>query len=314
MKITLSDFIQKDNSQTYFSSCRKEVTAFEKLCEEAGIPTGRPHRSFRELLESALDVLAQFIPTITIDPKDGTFTINPAGNIGKNSTAKTSKPAKVNLPRYVDNLRIALDEILLKSNLRLWLMVDRLDEIFPRRSDVETRALRGLLRTLKEFSTKRISVKVFLRDDILAQVTDTNQGFTALTHITSRQADKLRWSEEQILLLIVKRLFANQKLREFLRVNPDTLQKDQQYRTDVFYKVFPATMPQDVPTLRWIYEQTMDGQKVVTPRDIIDLLTRAKQKQQDDFRTDSEGECDCIIGPSAIQYGFNELARRKKLG
>ena len=67
----------------------------------------------------------------------------------------------------------------MKSDLYLWLMVDRLDELFARRSDTETRALRGLLRTLTLFRSDRIRVKVFLRDDILEQIV-AGQGFTAL--------------------------------------------------------------------------------------------------------------------------------------
>jgi hypothetical protein len=47
-------------------------------------------------------------------------------------------------------------------------------------------------------------VKVFLRDDILNQIV-ADKGFTALTHITARRSDILRWSEEQILAMIVRR-------------------------------------------------------------------------------------------------------------
>ena len=56
------------------------------------------------------------------------------------------------------------------SQLSLWLMVDRLDEVFPRRSDVERTALRGLLRAMRYFASASIRVKVFLRDDMLEQV------------------------------------------------------------------------------------------------------------------------------------------------
>jgi hypothetical protein len=44
-------------------------------------------------------------------------------------------------------------------------MVDRLDEIFPRRSAVERKALRGLLRATRFFSSDGIRVKIFLRDN-----------------------------------------------------------------------------------------------------------------------------------------------------
>ena len=132
-----------------------------------------------------------------------------------------------------------LDEILKRSNLRLWMMIDRLDEIFPRRSGVETKALRGLLRTLREFGTAELKWNIFPRDDILSQVTSGGKGFTALTHVTARQADKLRWSEDQILTLIVRRLFANDRLRSFLGIADKSITTDHQYRVESFYRSSP---------------------------------------------------------------------------
>jgi hypothetical protein len=56
----------------------------------------------------------------------------------------------------------------------------------------------------------------------------------------------------------------------------------------------------------------MDGREVVTPRDVIELLTRAKQRQQDEFEQDPTGTAECMIGPPAIIYGLRELSKRKK--
>jgi hypothetical protein len=101
------------------------------------------------------------------------------------------------MPTYIDAIAVKLEALLSKADLNLWLMIDRLDELFARRSETETRALRGLLRTLRLFSSPRIRVKVFRRDDILEQIV-AESGFTALTHVTARRSDILRWSEEQI--------------------------------------------------------------------------------------------------------------------
>ena len=64
--------------------------------------------------------------------------------------------------------------------------------------------------------------------------------------------------------------------------------------------------------MKWIYSHTKDGRDVVTPRDVIDLLTKAKQQQQDEFRSDPSGRSDWIIGPTAVLYGHTELSKRKK--
>jgi hypothetical protein len=194
-------------------------------------------------------------------------------------------------------------------------MVDRLDEVFPRRSDVERTALRALLRAVRYFASASIRVKVFLRDDMLEQVVRTREGFTALTHVTARQADTLRWTQDQILAMVVKRFFANKPLAAYLKINGDQLNASASYRAHCFYKVFPPTVfrgPKQSPTIRWIYNRCADGRGVVTPRDVLDLLIRARQKQVDIYEADQEGTSDCVIDTAAIQYGFEELSTRKR--
>ena len=56
----------------------------------------------------------------------------------------------------------------------------------------------------------------------------------------------------------------------------------------------------------------MDGNGVVTPRDVIDLLTTAKRKQLDECAANLSGQSDHLIGSSAIVYGLGELSRRKR--
>ena len=79
--------------------------------------------------------------------------------------------------------------------------------------------------------------------------------------------------------------------------------------------VFPPTVfrgPKQSPTIRWIYNRCADARGVVTPRDVLDLLIRAKQRQADICMADPDGVTDCMIGASAIQYGFEELSKRKR--
>jgi hypothetical protein len=45
---------------------------------------------------------------------------------------------------------------------------------------------------------------------------------------------------------------------------------------------------------------------------VLDLLIRAKQRQQDIYSADPEGTSDWVIGNSAIRYGFEELSKRKQ--
>ncbi len=204
------------------------------------------------------------------------------------------------IPHYVAEIKDTLEAILKKANLSIWLMIDRLDEVFPRRSILETRALRGLLRSTRLFTTDTIRIKIFLRDDMLEQVVSTEDGFTALTHLTARQADTLRWSEDQILTMLVKRLFADGNLQNHCNVDTNKLEGSQDYRKECFYKVFPPTVhggTRQSSTLRWMYNHTMDGRGVVTPRDILDLVTKAKQTQQDIFNASPNSESPWLTVP-----------------
>ena len=310
-------FVKGARYSKFLKPCSAEVQAFRQACKRARIPEFEDQKSLRDVLGWVLAVMGSWRPKVKY---------RPPGHAGEVEvllfeTAQTSASEsrrirrRDNLPQYVHAVKQTLESLLEKAGLSLWLMIDRLDEIFPRRSPVETRALRGLLRTLRIFESSRIRLKVFLRDDIFEQVVADGKGFTALTHITARQADTLRWSPEQILTMIVKRLYASENVRQYLKVDLDRLSASRGYREKAFYKVFPPTVDRGSrrsSTLRWIYNHTADGRGVVTPRDVIDLLTKARQRQQDEFGADISGETDYIIGSTAIKYGLRELSKRRR--
>lgn len=310
-------FIKGNKYTDYLREASTEIESFRRACQTAKIPEIKAKKSLREILQWALHVLASWKPTLTYKIPNGSGDLqlglfgSPQTDIAKNKHAEQDD----SLPKYVNDIREALEQILTKANLSLWLMIDRLDEIFPRRSQLERTALRGLLRAMRFFSSQAIRVKIFLRDDILDQVARGENGFTALTHITVRQADTLRWADDQILSMVVKRLFANRDMSSYLDINAEKLEASADYRSTAFYKVFPPTVhigPKQSSTLRWIYNRCADGRGVVTPRDVIDLLIRAKQRQHDDCAANVDGKSNWIIGSSALLYGLQELSIRKK--
>lgn len=308
-------FVKNGAYRSYLRDAGDEVARFKAACAAARIPEIEADKSLKDVLAWALNALKSLRPKLAARSPDGwTYEASLFGDGDQPANAEPSVVGPI-LPEHVAEVRDALEAVLKKSKLSLWLMVDRLDEIFPRRSALETRALRALLRTLRIFAAKELRVKVFLRDDILEQVTTGEEGFTALTHVTARQADTIQWSEDGILTLIVKRLFASPDLRELVDVVPDQLAASREYRERAFYRVFPPTVnrpPNQSATLRWIYSHTKDGRGVVTPRDVIELLTRAKQRQQDDYESDPAGEATQIIDAPAIRYGLSELSKRKR--
>jgi hypothetical protein len=309
-------FIKGDLYQPHLRDAATEIDRFRQACTNARIPEIKAKKSLKEILGWTLHVLRAWAPRLRykLPQQAGEIELDLFGKpIEPKPTQGLGETADV--PRFVAEIKETLEAVLRKASLAIWLMIDRLDEVFPRRSPLERRALRGLLRSTRLFTTEAIRTKIFLRDDMLEQAISTEDGFTALTHLTARQADTLRWSEDQILTMLVKRLFADEGLRNHFSIDKNRLDASQSYRGECFYLVFPRTVhsgKRQSPTLRWMYNHTMDGKGVVTPRDILDLVTRAKQSQQDTFKATPNNESPWLVGPQAMQYGLEELSKRKR--
>ncbi len=306
-------FIKGKRYQSYLKDAKKEIAAFRNACASAKIPEIKSQKTLVDILDWTLNALQYFKPSLSYkEPSTGgEFQL---GLFGQPLRANKEDPENT-IPIYISQVKTTLDAVLRKTKLNVWLMIDKLDEIFPRRSKLESRALRGLLKVMLVFMSPEIRVKIFLRDDMLENILASGEGFTALTHVTARQSDTLRWSEEQILTFVVKRLFSNEMLCQYCDVEMDRLQASANYQKDCFRKVFPLTVHRGVnqsTTIRWIYSHTQDGRGVVTPRDVLDLITIARQKQLNICLADPNGSSPDIIGSSAIQYGLEELSKKKR--
>jgi hypothetical protein len=145
-------------------------------CVNAKIPDIQAKKSLKDILEWSLHVLASWRPKLTYKPPDasGEWELDLFGSKTEVHPKEAEETSDHSLPHYVNDVKEALEAVLEATQLSLWLMVDRLDEIFPRRSDVEKMALRGILRAMRYFSSTSIRVKVFLRDDMLEQVARTD--------------------------------------------------------------------------------------------------------------------------------------------
>lgn len=314
VSLAYEQFIRSDEYNHLLAHCSKEIANFRLKYSSARIPEFERKKTLKEIIEWSLAVVKSFKPKVAWTPP---------GDVGQFELTFGSDNPKLHkkhgngepvMPAHIDALSTSLEELLSKADLSLWLMIDRLDELFERRSKTEQKALRGLLQTLRLFRSDRIRVKVFLRDDILEQIVSAG-GFTALSHVTARSSDTLRWSEEQILTMVVRRIFASKKLHQKYAVDDHLLTSNVEYQRQLFYKIFADTVyrpPNQSSTLRWIYNHTKDGLGVVTPRDVIFLLTRACQKQRDDLRRDPQGKTERLVLGSAIIYGLEELSKQKR--
>lgn len=211
-------------------------------------------------------------------------------------------------PPYVGDIRNTLCTLLKKSRFRIWVMLDRLDEVFPRNTDEETNGLKGLLKAVYNLSHDELRIKIFLRDDIVSQL--ASGGFTALTHVMDRASDPMRWDREKLLLLIVKRVFAHVQIASHFAVDIAKLDNDPAYRSECFYRVFPHKIGK-LETFDWILNMLADGSNIVTPRDTIDLLNMAKGIEYKKFQH-NKGNREHLLSVDSMREALEELSVQKR--
>jgi hypothetical protein len=211
-------------------------------------------------------------------------------------------------PIYISEFRDRIKSILEKHGIRIWIMLDRLDEVFPHRSEIEMNGLKGLLKSAYNFSCENLRIKIFLRDDVLDFV--SSDGFTALTHITDRCSSTMTWSKDDLLLLIVKRLSAIQELKGYYSID-NTQINNVEYRKEIFYKIFPEKIGK-TETMEWIFTNCADGNNVVTPRDILDFFKYAKNEQLKAFKVNPR-EQEKLIEQDYFKIALDVLSKHKKI-
>lgn len=220
---------------------------------------------------------------------------------------KEAVPAK---PIYVGDARDEIGKILKEKKLRVWIFMDRLDEVFTRRSSEESNGLKGLLKAAYNLSSPELRIKIFMRDDIIEQLAQAPEGFTALTHVTDRASPTMRWAREGLLLLIVKRLYANPTASGYFQIDQKKIDTDAAYREECFNYALPPKIGK-LGTLDWIVSSCADSNGIVSPRDVIDLLNFAKAIQYKEFHLN---KCphEHLISADALKEGFELLSQQKR--
>lgn len=153
----------------------------------------------------------------------------------------------------------------------VWIMIDRVDEAIINNPELETKALRALLRTFNAIqSFDKIKLKLMLRDDIFRNI--TTSGFVALSHIEVHCTPPIIWTKDDLMVFIVRRIFSQLEVREYYGITIDIESITAESARDLFYTMFEEkvdTGAKKPETYDWIYNHLSDGDKRVTPRDFI---------------------------------------------
>lgn len=207
---------------------------------------------------------------------------------------------------YCDDFLQALEDALASCEIRIWLLIDRLDEAFVGFPDVETPALRALLRAYLDFGGfKALKLKLFLRRDLFRRV--TAGGFVNLSHVNAMRVD-IEWNDDDLVAMLEKRL-ANSGA--FLGV----IGWDSSAGQSLFSRIFPDQI--DVgdrkPSARnWIMTRIQDGKGIRPPRNLLDLAIKARENQIRREQRKTRGPIDCrtpLIEADSVRDGQKQLSQ-----
>lgn len=204
----------------------------------------------------------------------------------------------------VDDLFQLADEALEEVGLTVWVLFDRLDVAFADSFDLEANALRALFRVYRDVSnTKRVVLKLFLRSDIWKSVTEG--GFRELSHIA--KSEEIKWRDRSLLQLAVKRLLQNRRLREYYGVTAEDVLSDAGKQRAFFERLVPEQVDtgRNPKTFEWLLGCARDGSRLVAPRELIHLLSEARDRQVEMLERGEEDpvvRCCLRAKPSATRY------------
>lgn len=236
--------------------------------------------SLASLLSDALDYVKRLLRpeavegTLHIDPVSG----NPSGVTGKVILAEPTAQQRGSGLISVDRLLEVANQAL-EGNFKVWILLDRLDVAFSDHVDLEKNALRALFRAyLDGFDLANIRLKIFLRTDIWSRITE--EGFREASHVTRHLT--IRWSDDALLNLVVRRILHNDSICAHLKVNKDEVLASAAEQREVFYRIFPLQVdvgPNKPSTFDWMLSRTRDGAGNNVPRELIHLLNELRGVQ-----------------------------------
>jgi len=212
---------------------------------------------------------------VKIDPHSG----GPAGVEAKVMLREPGNEERKKGFVSADSLLELADKVLAEPGLKFWIVLDRLDVAFADSPGLEENALRALFRVYRDLAAlANIKLKIFLRDDIWSRI--TSQGFREASHIT--QSITITWDQKSLLNLVIRRVLHNESIRLYYDVEATSVLASSEEQEKLFYRIFPAQIDageRKSTTLDWILTRTADGSGNTAPREVIHLLSAARDQQ-----------------------------------
>lgn len=226
---------------------------------------------------------------------------------------KEQAPAWLDEDFDPDELILKLVETLDVIGIRVWVVLDRLDEAFIDRQDIEKDALRGLLRAHLDLGSfgRNIRLKVFLRSDIFDRVT-RNAGFLNLDHL---RVLRLHWTRQTIESLIVERVASSSALANFIPEIRST--RHTKWIPAILNRTIPPKISysagratEAMPGITWCLTKTTDGLKDYSPRNVLTLLREAQRYalSRPDNRTRRYDSSRSLLDAADLDMGWRRVS------
>lgn len=209
-----------------------------------------------------------------------------------------------------DHLFELAEEALAQEGFSLWILLDRLDVAFAGSAELEQNALRALFIVYADLRQhSHITPKIFLRTDIWERITAS--GFREASHII--RAITIQWDKRSLLNLVMKRIVTSEPVAEYYGVIPENILADVGEQERLFYRIFPQQVEPGggrPVSFVWMLTRTHDATKQNAPRELIHLLSEARNvqlKKQEIGEQEPDG--DTLITGNSFKDALNEVSK-----
>lgn len=269
------------------------------------------HATLRTRVRAAVDfVRAALTPrTIEGEVKIDPITGAPVGFGGKITLGEPSAEQTKQGMRSVDALLAAASSALAAHGCGGWILFDRLDIAFSNSRELEANALRSLFRVyLDLLSLDSVQLKIFLRTDIWKHI--TKAGFREASHITRQMT--ISWNQPSLLHLVMNRLLDNPALLRWLELDAEDVRNDATRQREFFDLLVPEKVDagKNPRTFEWILGRVKDGKGIIAPREVIHLLTEARDAQIKMLERGEAGPAGTeIFSRQALRESMDEVSK-----
>jgi len=201
-----------------------------------------------------------------------------------------------------------INDYLAKSNKSVWILIDKVDEMFSDEPDFRKKCIEGLFITLIDYIARFscIKLKIFLRSDIWSELNFVNK-----SHITDKQV-KLDWADNDLCALLVKRACASEKIKRWVLTKARLSKIDDNFEK-CFYQIFDEKAypgQRESKMLSYMINHCQDGLDIACPREMIIFATESCEKERESLHSDVE-EFNYLISGLSARDAFPVVSRVK---